>query len=878
MIEKELIDQARRTDVAALVRAKGIDLKKTGKSLMGLCPFHADSNPSLSINTKENYWKCFGCGEGGDAIHFVELFDQVEFTEAVARLSNGSGRLPKVPKKPAGKKRPAAKPLSVKDKKLLARVVKYYQHSLDEDKRGLDYLQKERGINDVQSIKELGAGYVNGTLNEILPDDRQVIDQLKRIGILNAKGNEVFYNCVVFPLFDGQGAPTGLYGRNIADNAKVPHLYLAGPRTGILNRAAAKHSRSVFLTESIIDALTLYDRGYKNVIPIYGVNGLTDAHLKLLQKRVKSIHIVFDADDPGRKAADSVSSKLEEKGIECHSVTLPEKDVNIYFKSHSPRQFEKLLKQGHPSIDSPQSDKKSQDTYNPTDHGFIAGFEDRQYAIKGIGRGATHLKAVVEASRKLGDLKIPFELTTIDFYSSRSRSHFTKLCADLFEADQAVINQDMGKLLSLVENYKPQQKTEDIVAPSKAERSVAKALLKNPKLFDEILCDLETLGVVGEQTNKIVCYLTAISRKLEKPLSVLIQSRSSAGKSTVQNAVLRLVPEEDYESYTRVTDQALFYKEEGSLVHKILAIEEDAGVGGAAYSIRNMQSAGKITVATTGKDPATGKMKTENYEVKGPVAVMLTTTSAELDQETASRFISLSIDESAEMTRAIHEKQRQARTSQGLIQRVRCAAVVKKHHTAQRLLKPIAVVNNFDRYLSYPSDNIVTRRDHDKYLGLIEAIAYLRQYQRKTKTMDVDGRSVEYIEVTLEDIDRANALADEVLGRSLDELSRPSRTLLDAVYKMVKKLSEQRKAPMEQIEFNRRQIREYIGWSDWQIKVHIKQLEQLEYLYVRMGSRGKTYSYALNYEGQGAQGGRFYLNLTSVEEIKKLMKKDKDKN
>jgi hypothetical protein len=313
-------------------------------------------------------------------------------------------------------------------------------------------------------------------------------------------------------------------------------------------------------------------------------------------------------------------------------------------------------------------------------------------------------------------------------------------------------------------------------------------------------------------------------------------------------------------------------------VHKILAIEEDAGVGGAAYSIRNIQSAGKITVAATGKDPGSGKMKTETYTVKGPVAVMLTTTAAELDQETASRFISLSIDESAQMTKAIHTKQRQARTLAGLVQRTKSDAVIKKHHSAQRLLKPVAVVNNFDKYLSYPSGNLVTRRDHDKYLGLIEAIAYLHQYQRETKTVTVEGRAVEYIEVTLEDIDMANQLANEVLGQSLDELSRPSRTLLEGVYQMVKQTADKKSLPLEDVHFNRRRIRESIGWSDWQIKTHIRQLEELEYLHVRMGAQGKKYSYALNYNGQGEKSGRFYLNLTPVEEIQKLIKKGEAEN
>jgi hypothetical protein len=230
------------------------------------------------------------------------------------------------------------------------------------------------------------------------------------------------------------------------------------------------------------------------------------------------------------------------------------------------------------------------------------------------------------------------------------------------------------------------------------------------------------------------------------------------------------------------------------------------------------------------------------------------------------------------MTQAIHHKQRQARTLAGLIRVTCAAAVIKKHHTAQRLLRPIAVANNFEDYLSYPSGNLITRRDHDKYLGLIEAIAYLHQYQRKVQTVNVDGKPIEYVEVTLEDIDTANKLADEILGRSLNELAAPSATLLDAVFEMVKEMATKHKIPIEEVEFNRRQIREYINWTDWQIKTHIKQLEQLEYLYVRMGARGKRYSYALNYNGQGRgqREKRFYLNLTPVEEIKKLLKKDKE--
>jgi hypothetical protein len=296
-------------------------------------------------------------------------------------------------------------------------------------------------------------------------------------------------------------------------------------------------------------------------------------------------------------------------------------------------------------------------------------------------------------------------------------------------------------------------------------------------------------------------------------------------------------------------------------------------MGGAAYSIRNIQSSKKITVAATGKDPGTGKMKTEEYTVNGPVAVMITTTAAELEGETASRFLFLTIDESEKMTEAIHRMQRQAETLDGLVRKKKSEHIIKKHHTAQRLLKPLAVVNPFTEYLSYPNRSLRTRRDHKKYLGLIRTVAYLHQYQRKVQTVEVEGKPVEYIEVTLEDIDTANRLANEVLGQCLDELAPPSRTLLTGIYTMVKGLAAKKERPIDEVYFTRRLIREHTGWTDWQVRAHIKQLEELEYLYARIGCRGKEYAYALNYKGQGEDGGKCYLNLTPVDEIKKLMKK-----
>jgi len=870
MIGKEKIESIKQgVDLVSLVKSKGIDLKKNGKGYFGLCPFHDDKTPSLSINPNKNLWQCFGCGAAGDVIRFVELFDKVPFPEAVNRLTGVRDQGP-AKRKESG----TGDQLSVKDRKLLSRVVGYYQHSLNEDTRGLNYLKQDRGITDNQSLKDFGTGYVSGTLLEILPQDDEVIKALKRIGILNAKGHEVFYNCVVFPLYDAHGSIANLYGRSIDADGEVTHLYLPGPRSGIVNRQAVKRSQSIILTESIIDALTLYDQGFKNVIPIYGVNGLLDEHLSLFYRKIKAAYLVFDADEAGKRAAEAVSLRLKEKEIEAYAVTLPVKDVNIFFKRHTPEQFEALLKAANPqSIEqSEKVQKREQSLYAETEHGFIVGYGERQYEIKGIQRGDTQLKVTVKASVDVSG-SMPFELSTIDLYSSRSRAWFAKLCADLFGAAEELVREDIGRILNLAESYKPKSKAVKAHEPTAAEKAAALKFLKSENMFTEILADIETIGVTGEETNKLTGYLAAVSRKLDEPLSVLIQSRSAAGKSTLQDVILSMVPDEDYVKYTRITDQALFYKEEDSLVHKILAIEEEVGMGGAAYSIRNIQSSKKITVAATGKDPGTGKMKTEEYTVNGPVAVMITTTAAELEGETASRFLFLTIDESAQMTCAIHKMQRRAETLEGLIRKKKSQHLVKKHQNAQRLLKPLAVVNPFTEYLSYPNRSLRTRRDHKKYLGLIRTVAYLHQYQREIKTVEVEGKPVEYIEVTLADIEKANALANEVLGQSLDEIAKPSRTLLSAVYNMVKELAQKHECPLDEFYFTRRQIREYTGWTDWQIRAHIRQLEDLEYLHVRMGAMGKQYAYALNYRGQCEDGGKCYLNLTPVDEIKKLLKK-----
>ena len=260
-----------------------------------------------------------------------------------------------------------------------------------------------------------------------------------------------------------------------------------------------------------------------------------------------------------------------------------------------------------------------------------------------------------------------------------------------------------------------------------------------------------------------------------------------------------------------MTGQSLFYLGEGDLKHKILAIAEEEGVRQAAYALKLLQSQGELTIASTGKDPQTGKLVTSEYRVQGPVMLCLTSTAIDIDEELLNRCLVLTINETAEQTRRSKQRQRQARTLTGLRASVHSEQVLAAHRAAQTLLRPLAVVNPLAESLTFAHDRVRLRRDHQKYLALIDAIALLHQYQRTVHTLDVHGTAVEYVEVTGADIALANRLAHAVLGRSLDELPPQTRRVLAALDAWVSAQADSQDIGRELVRFTRRAVRSHLG-------------------------------------------------------------------
>jgi DNA primase catalytic core len=1025
-IPDEDVERAKtQVAIAELVAARGVKLRRHGADLIGLCPFHADKNPSLVVSPAKNLWHCLGaCRQGGSTIDWVIKAEGVSFRDACERLLTM-----RVANQTKSAVKAARAPIDVDagDEALLLEVSKYYHEALLAEPRALAYLEK-RGLSSREMIEAFKIGYADQTLQKKLPSPesnagKEVRRRMMKLGLMQQNGREHFMASIVIPVMSGNGKKVlGMYGRRIGEplSKTTPvHRYLPGAHRGIFNPQAFA-SEDMILCEALIDALTFWCAGFRNVTSSYGVEGFTAEILAAMKAHgTKRVFIAYDRDEAGDRAAVALQKKLFAESIDCFRVEFPKgMDANAYAQVMKPADkslglvlkkarwlgegpapahgFDRLLLHleatplarksdegkkpcnpvsdellpaleaaanaiGEPAsfvrdvmaleaavsaapssstraTEKPSASPVSAETpaaLNPSQaiaiapespsaapevaldqhapariapasalvpatalepsHSPLAAqaapamtpavdipvevrseaeivmrLGDRRYRVRGLQKNLAYDLMKVNMLVAKGER---YFVDTLDLYSARQRALFLKQAAIDVGIAEEILKKDLGHVLMKLEELQDQniKKTlepkEKEVKLSPAEEAEALALLKDPKLLDRVLADFERCGVVGEQTNKLVGYLATVSRKLEDPLAVIIQSSSAAGKSSLMEAVLAFVPEEDRIKYTAMTGQSLFYMGETNLRHKILAIVEEEGAERASYALKLLQSEKEISIASTGKDPVSGKHVTHEYRVEGPVMIFMTTTAIEIDDELLNRCVVLTVDEERAQTQAIHRLQRSRETLEGLLSRNEKKEVERLHQNAQRLLRPLFVANPFAKELTFLDSRTRMRRDHMKYLVLIRAIALLHQHQRPKKTIEHRGELIEYIEVLREDIRLANRLAHEVLGRSLDEMPPQTKRLLFFLDEMATSASKTQAIARSDYRFTRKDVREATGLGNTQLKKHLGRLESLEYVVVRSG-RGQRFEYELVYEGGGGRDAAAFLGgLADVDRL-----------
>jgi hypothetical protein len=201
--------------------------------------------------------------------------------------------------------------------------------------------------------------------------------------------------------------------------------------------------------------------------------------------------------------------------------------------------------------------------------------------------------------------------------------------------------------------------------------------------------------------------------------------------------------------------------------------------------------------------------------------------------------------------------------------------LVRLHQNAQRLLRPLAVVNPYAPRLTFLDTRTRTRRDHEKYLTLIDTVALLHQHQRTVHRVERGGRAIEYVEVEPADIEIANRLAGEVLGRSLDELPPQTRRVLALLDAWVTDECMQLDCERPDFRFTTKEVRDALSLGQTQAKTHLARLVELEYLLVHRLVSGRPHVYELLYSGEGNDGRAFLPGLLDPAELETRMYDEK---
>lgn len=774
----------------------------------------------------------------------------------------------------------------------LAATIDYYAQRLPSSPTAIEYLERSA----LSRNAALRVGFGDRTLGRQIPSKttkagRELRQRLQAAGVLKDNGREALRGMLTVPLEVG-GQITGIFGQRIDRHSREPAQITIGG--GIFNAQALNRFEELIITDHLLDAWAFYSSGHTHVVCAVN-HQLTIEECSGL-RRVLLASPAIDCEALSVSKCEIHRLKLPE-GQSAHGLVLSRQQNQdplgdllraATWQSGSAVQVPNSMSS---TVDAANSDSASaastitpavtappiasplpkpiddfQVTLNEQEIILLSG--GSRWRVRGLDRNT--LSGAMKVNLLVTSLENDrFHVDCFDLYHARSRRVFTAEASEELGSAESELRSQLGRVLLKLEELQTQQRSLTTspkpTQMSPPEREAALALLQDEHLLDRILCDFEACGVVGERHGKLLGYLCATSRLLEKPLGLVIQSSSAAGKTSLAEAILNFMPPEARIVCSSMTSQSLYYLGGEDLRHKILSIAEHEGLRDASYQLKLLQSDGKLSLIATAKESGSGRTTAERYETEGPVALMMTTTSPRLDPELLNRCLVVPVDEDAAQTRAIHALQRSGETLAGLEQAAQRQRLVELHQNAQRLLRPVIVINPYADQLRFPEHQVRHRRDQTKYLTLIKTIAFLHQHQREVKTIQPGHQSFEVIEVTRHDIQLAGCLADWALGRSLDELAAPARRLLAQVVDYVTAQATLQAISPSQVRFTRRVLRETLGWQATQLAFHLEELCKSEYVVAHGRQRGKLYEYSLLYGGQDSGGTLPALGLVTAD-------------
>jgi len=892
----ELARLKQEVAILPLAGSLGIEFKRLGSGeFAGLCPFHDDKNPSLHINVIKNLFHCKGCGKSGSVIDWVMFTQNIDVAEAITQLRSKNLVLDRTffsLKKTEAEEEQKIDIREPRYQKALNLVLNYYHQNLLNKKEGTEYLLK-RGLVYGEIAREFKLGWSDGSLVDVLNDD-EVTEALFDLGLLQAHGQnleEKFIGRVVFPVVDEEGIILQLYGRNT--QARGPkHLYLRAPLVGLYHQKALVSSELI-LTESFIDALSIIALGHPNVISSYGINGFSDKALSsLAAKKPSKVYIAYDADDQGDEAALKLSERLFKTKIESFRIEFERgTDANDLLKKASEIEeakstFKELLENAKPL-------KQLTDTAGPYESGRFESLEKRgadhkeyfyragkrEYVIRGLDQNKTNsqLKIFLRLDHECdppGSGKKFHIDNNLDLFNAKSTGAFVKAAATRLTLDERVIRADLDSLTQKLDEIlqKVIEEKENKNKPAKKEfhqnlalSQKAKEYLYDPVFITRFVRDMARAGVVGESLNMFFGYVGTLSRHMSNQLHLNIQSESSSGKSNMLNLLFKLVPEEDMVYFTQVTPRSFYYGQPGFLKNKCVFIAEADGLKDAEFPIKQMMSEGRLSISYTKTDPKTGEHTAETRESEGPAQFNLTEPQEGLNEEIINRCATMILDMSHEQTERIMEFQRLLHSPEGVLLKKNRETICDFYRHVQREIRPYPVLNPHSKNLSFNAQSHQARRDHQKYLTLLNCVTILNQHQR----ILVMREGELCLTTHLVDIALTNFIARRIFARSLDELPIQTRNFVTSLVKYFIGYAKKKQVDFDQLWFYRKDMREITALSNTRVHEHAGRLVDYEYLTTRRDQNGIAYRFLFEPDSENAN----LINMLKLVRMEDLAKK-----
>ncbi|MBE9515078.1 MAG: hypothetical protein IMY79_02950 [Chloroflexi bacterium] len=436
------------------------------------------------------------------------------------------------------------------------------------------------------------------------------------------------------------------------------------------------------------------------------------------------------------------------------------------------------------------------------------------YALKELDKGGDAFIARLGSS-----LKEKLRVVTLDG---------VKDISELYLKNGDEFKENLGIALTRADVYEP---TPSMTVSPEVTAKVEE-LLKAPDLIQRFLDITSHLGIVGEETNRIILFLACISRIMPNPLALTIKGESSSGKNALLNSVVKLFPPEAVRSWSRLTPQAFFYMKDKNLEHCILTIVEAAGAEEAGYPIRLMLSEKGLVLGLPVRNPKTNEMRTEDIEVKGPVAFIQTTTKIILQAENETRYFSLWTDASPELTSKFLDRLAYEYSQPP---QVVDETELEVWREAMRQIEYIPVLVPYAPEIlkRLSPDKVRVRRDAQRFMALIQTIALLHQHQRKR----IMRNGQESLEASIEDYGLALWVAEHVLSESLKEIPQRLEKLFNTIRDSMKDESKE--------QFTRKDVEHWSKLERRTANDYLNDLARLGYLEILESGKGKATVYGL---------------------------------